>query len=264
MKAVTMVTCLQIFFDDKVINRNLSAIRVAVTAKEIKKTVAARVQVDEEKRVIEDIFVRIREVVLFCRSDQATLDKVSDDLVAILRDFNGLQGIQPQDQQHVLADVVPAVAAPAIVSPAIAAPAVAAQTVAAQAVAAPDIVSPAIAAQAVAAPAIISPAIISPAIAAPAVAAPAIISPAIISPAIAAPAIVSPAIVSPAIVSPAIAAQAVAAPAIISPAIAAPAIAAQVVVSEVERKVLTFTLNDLGNNKKFIRIAMTKIQNRLF
>ena len=90
MKAVTLITCLHIFYDDKVINRNLSAIRVAVTASEIIKTVTTLVQVDEGIRIIEDIFVRIRDVVLFCRSEQATLEKVDDELVEILRDFNAL------------------------------------------------------------------------------------------------------------------------------------------------------------------------------
>ena len=43
---------------------------------------------------MEDIFARIRGVVSFCSSAEATLEKVSDALVTMLRDYEASQGLE--------------------------------------------------------------------------------------------------------------------------------------------------------------------------
>ena len=85
-----------------VVKRNLSAIRIAVTASEIARPEATRAQ--QDGRIMERFFSRLREVVLHCRSKEASLDKVAGDLVALLSEYGALEGIEihPQEQrQHV-------------------------------------------------------------------------------------------------------------------------------------------------------------------
>jgi hypothetical protein len=43
---------------------------------------------------MEDIFARIHDVVSFCSSAEATLEKVSDALVTMLRDYEASQGLE--------------------------------------------------------------------------------------------------------------------------------------------------------------------------